>query len=141
MINIKGKKDYQIALESVAMTDIVMNMFIFFFISFSLLYTFNQTRLSKIEVRLPKAQSAVSLEGVEKVILTITKRGEYFVNDDKVKAGDLKAIFKAKLKENPSAAFLLKVDNMTKFDNVVKALDVINELNIKQVSIASIKKE
>ena len=66
------------------MTDIVMNMFIFFFISFSILYTFNPTRVSKVDVKLPKASSAVSLEGSEKTILAITKDGEYLVKGKRV---------------------------------------------------------
>ena len=141
MINIKGTKDYLIALESVAMTDIVMNMFIFFFISFSLIYTYNPTRISKIEIKLPKASSAVALEGSEKVVLDITKAGEYYINSGKVKAAGLKQALEAKQKENPDMSLLLKVDGSSKFNNVVRALDVINELNITRVSVAAAKKE
>lgn len=137
MISIKGKKDYLVALESVAMTDIVLNMFIFFFISFSLLYTFNSGRLSKIEVNLPKASSAVSLEGSEKTVLAITKAGEYFINEEKVKGADLKQNLRSRLEENPSLSVVLKVDGAVKFDHVVRALDVINELDIRKVSVAA----
>ncbi len=141
MIKIKGTKDYLIALESVAMTDIVLNMFIFFFISFSLIYTYNPIRISRIEIKLPKASSAVSLEGSEKVVLDITKAGEYYINSGKVKAAGLRQALEAKQKENPDMSLLLKVDGSSKFNNVVRALDVINELNIQRVSVAAVKKE
>jgi biopolymer transport protein ExbD len=141
MITIKGKKGYLVALESVAMTDIVMNMFIFFFISFSLIYTFNPVKMSKIEVKLPKASTTVALEGSEKVMLTITKDGDYFINEDKVKGSDIKAALEAKLKENNGIGVVLKVDGSAKFNNVVKALDVINELNIQKVSVAAVKND
>lgn len=141
MINIRGKKDYLVALESVAMTDIVMNMFIFFFISFSLIYTLNPTRISKIEVSLPKASSAISLEGSEKTVLAINKNGEYFINDERVEKSDLKKTLKAKKTENPSFSILLKVDRESKFDDVARALDAINELDIQRVSVASVKQE
>lgn len=141
MIKIKPTKDYLVALESVAMTDIVMNMFIFFFISFSLLYTFNTTRLSQLEIKLPKASSAIALEGAERMTLAINRTGEYYINNDKVKYADLKNTLKAKFKENPSFGLLLKVDSLTRFDSVVRALDIINELNIQKVSLASVKKE
>jgi len=141
MINIKGSKDYLIALESVAMTDIVMNMFIFFFISFSLIYTFNPTKILKIDVKLPKASTAVALEGSEKVLLTVTEEGLYFINEEKVKGSDVKAALDARLKENPGLSVVLKVDGSAKFNNVVKALDVINELNIQKVSVAAIKND
>lgn len=141
MIAIKGKKDYLVALESVAMTDIVMNMFIFFFISFSLIYTFNPVKMSKIEVKLPKASTTIALEGSEKVMLTITRDGDYFINEDKVKGSGIKAALEARLKENNGISVVLKVDGSARFDNVVKALDVINELNIQKVSIAAVKND
>lgn len=141
MIKIRGQKDLLVALESVAMTDIVLNMFIFFFISFSLLYTFNTTRLSKVDVKLPKASSAVSLEGSEKTVLMITKDGEFIVNDEKKDIKDLKQYLSQKIKEDPSMNLLLKVDSRTKFSNVVNVLDLINELHIKRVSVAAIKKK
>lgn len=140
MIRIKGKNDYMVALESVAMTDIVLNMFIFFFISFSLLYTFSPSRVSKLDIRLPKASTAVALEGSDKIILVINKHGEYFMDENKVRATDLQSALKSKLKDDPSLSLFLKVDNMAKFDSVVRALDVINELNIQKVSVAAVKK-
>lgn len=141
MIKIKGAKDYLVALESVAMTDIVLNMFIFFFISFSLIYTFNQNKISKIDVKLPKASTAMSLEGSEKTVLTVTKSGEYFINDERIKRDYLKYNLQSKLKSNPDMSIILKVDSSARFDGVVRALDVINELNIQRVSIASVKKD
>lgn len=140
MINIRGKKDYLVALESVAMTDIVMNMFIFFFISFSLIYTFSPVRMSKLEIKLPKASTAVALEGSEKAVLTITRQGEYFVNEEKVKAADLKSVLQRKKEENPEIGLILKVDGSSKFDNVVRALDIVNDLDIQKVSVAAVNK-
>ena len=140
MIKIRQQNNYLVALESVAMTDIVMSMFIFFFISFSILYTFNPARVSKVDVKLPKASSAVSLEGSEKTVLVITKGGEYLINDEKKDAGALKKYLAAKAKDDPSMNLLLKVDSRTKFSNVVNVLDIINELHIERVSVAAIKK-
>ena len=141
MIRIKGQKDYIVALESVAMTDIVLNMFIFFFISFSLIYTFSPIRISKIDVKLPKASSAITLEGRERVVIAVTEAGEFFIDDDKIDQKNLKGVLSRKVKEDPMLGLLLKVDSSTKFDNVAKALDVINELNIQKVSVAAIKKD
>lgn len=141
MVKIKGSRDYLVALESVAMTDIVLNMFIFFFISFSLIYTFNPEKLSKIDVRLPKASTAVSLKGSDRIVLAITKEGQYYIDDEKVGPALLKSEIGRRIKENPSCGIILKVDGTAKFDAVVKALDVVNALNVQKVSIASVKKE
>ena len=141
MITIKGKKDYLVALESVAMTDIVMNMFIFFFISFSLIYTFNPSKMSKIEVRLPKASTAVALEGSERLIFAVTREGRYFINEEEIRGSDIRTALEARLKENAALSVVLKVDGSARFDNVVRALDIINELNIRKISIASIRND
>ncbi|MFC1590627.1 ExbD/TolR family protein [Candidatus Omnitrophota bacterium] len=139
MISIKGSKDYMVALESVAMTDIVMTMFIFFFISFSLLYTFSPQRVSKIEVNLPAASSAVSMKGEGSVILSVTKDGKLYLASEEIKASGLKGRLKGILVKNPHIRVVLKVDRQAAFANVMKALDVINELNIRKVSVAAIK--
>ena len=139
MIKIKGTKNYLVALESVAMTDIVLNMFIFFFISFSLLYTFSATRMSKIEVRLPRASTAVALEGAGRVIITINRQGEYYVDEEKVAGDRLNAELASRVKADPDVGVLLRVDGSSKFESVVRALDVINELDIRKVSVAALE--
>jgi biopolymer transport protein ExbD len=140
MIKISPQKKYLVALESTAMTDIVMNMFIFFFISFSLIYTFNPTRMSKVDIKLPKASSAVSLEGSEKIVISISKEGGFTINDEKKNAAGLKEYLAKRKRDDPSLSLLLKVDSRTKFSNVVSVLDIINELHIERVSVAAIKK-
>ena len=137
MINIKGQKDYLVALESVAMTDIVLNMFIFFFISFSLLYTFNPDRLSRVEVNLPTSKSAATLKGEERTIITLTKEGHVYLGPDLVRINELKSRLKSRIEANEPLVLILKVDKFTRFDNVVKVLDVINDLGIKRLSVAA----
>jgi biopolymer transport protein ExbD len=122
------------------MTDIVLNMFIFFFISFSLIYTFSPSRMSKIDVRMPKASTAVALEGSEKAILTVTRSGEYYLNDEKVRPSSLKARLGDAFRDKAGMGLLLKVDDMARFERVVKALDVTNELGIDKVSVAAVKR-
>jgi biopolymer transport protein ExbD len=139
VIRIKGRQNYLVALESVAMTDIVLNMFIFFFISFSLIYTFNPIKVSKIDVNLPRASSAIALEGSEKAVLAITSKGEYFLDDEPVARPALKTELEKRSGANPGLGVILKVDGAAEFNAVAAALDVINELGIARVSVAAVK--
>jgi biopolymer transport protein ExbD len=139
MIKIKGRQNYLVALESVAMTDIVLNMFIFFFISFSLIYTFSPTKVSKIEVNLPKAPSAVALTGSEKAVLAITAKGRYFIDEEPVEGRALRAELGRRMAARPDLGLLLKVDGAAEFKSVAAALDAINELGISRVSVAAVK--
>jgi len=139
MIKIRPRRSYLVALESVAMTDIVLNMFIFFFISFSLIYTYNPVRISKIDVRLPRASSVVALEGSEKMALVITGDAKFYIDDTEVERSSLSGVMRSRMKENPGIGVILKIDSEAKFENVSAALDVINGLGIEKVSVAAVK--
>lgn len=139
MIRIASTRNYIISLESVAMTDIVLNMFIFFFISFSLIYTFNPDRTSKVEVNLPTSKSIVSMQGEEKTILTLTREGKVYLGADRIDMKSLKGTLKARLAQERSFGLVLRVDRLARFNNVVNVLDVINELGIAHVSVAAVK--
>ena len=78
------------SMESVAITDIIMNMFIFFFITFSFLATFNKSNEGHVDVSLPKATSAVPLVEKKSLSVSLTKDGGLFVNEEAVTLEQLK---------------------------------------------------
>ena len=138
MIAIKGSRDYLVALESVAMTDIVLNMFIFFFISFSLLYTFSQEKTKKVEVTLPSSKSRVSLEGAQTMVLTVARDGALFLDGEPVKPKGLREALGSL--SSGGRSLVLKVDRAARFESVVKVLDVVDELGIRRLSVAAMGK-
>ncbi|MDD5270763.1 MAG: biopolymer transporter ExbD, partial [Candidatus Omnitrophica bacterium] len=89
-MKIRGRKGYLFTLENVAMTDIIMNMFIFFFISFSLLYTFSPQRIQKLDVKLPEADNIVPIEEKNQINISITGDGAIYLDKDKVTSSGLK---------------------------------------------------
>ena len=139
-MKIRGHRPYLVTLESVAMTDIVLNMFIFFFISFSLLYTFDPNRLQRIEVNLPKAASGVSVEQKERFYVTLTEAGKIYVDKDAVNLNDLKSRLSTRFKEDKNLNVIIRVDKKAIFDRVTEVLDAVNQVGIKQISIAVTKK-
>ena len=79
------------------MTDIVMNLFIFFFISFSLLYTFNPEKESKIGVKLPGGAARSEAKQKEPdLVVSITAANEIYIGK--------KRIYPNKLREGLSEA-------------------------------------
>ena len=139
-MKIRIHRSYLSGLESVAMTDIVLNMFIFFFISFSLLYTFDPNRLQRIEVNLPKAASGASLEQKERFYVTLTEEGKIYVEKDGVSLDGLKSRLSARFKEDKNLNVIIRVDKKAIFDRVTEVLDAVNLVGIKQISIAVTKK-
>ncbi|MFA5117237.1 MAG: biopolymer transporter ExbD [Candidatus Omnitrophota bacterium] len=137
-MKISGKRDYAVSLESVAMTDIVLNMFIFFFISFSLLYTFSPQRVKKLEVKLPEAASASSMIIDNKQVnITITNEGVMYLDKNVVTKKELKEKVSVLAARNPELAVILNSDKLVRFQDIVIVLDVLNELGVKNLNIAA----
>ena len=138
-MKISGKRDYMISMESVAMTDIVLNMFIFFFISFSLLYTFNPWK--KLDVKLPKAEHASSIKDTDQINITVTADGPIYLDTELVTTKELKERVYLRYKNNPSVSVILCADKRRPFRDVVSVLDILSGIGITRLNIAAVDRE
>ncbi len=137
-MKIAPHRKYMFSLESVAMTDIVLNMFIFFFISFSLLYTFNPSQAKHIKVNLPSAKHVTSPQGKsETVRISLSSEGPVYLEGDVVTAGELEAQLSARVKAHPTLTVIVEIDRLVPFKNVVRVLDVLNGLGVERLRIAA----
>ncbi len=126
------------SLESVAMTDIVLNMFIFFFISFSLLYTFNPTKAKHIKVNLPKAQHVLDPQkGKGSLTITISSDGPMYLDGELITFKELETKLAAASSDPPSLPVIIQIDRLVPFKSVVRVLDVLSGLNITNLRIAA----
>jgi biopolymer transport protein ExbD len=140
-MKISGRKDYMASLESVAMTDIVLNMFIFFFISFSLLYTFNPYRIQKLEVKLPQAANTTPIKDTAQVDITITNEGLMYLDKELVTRKELKDKVKIIYKNNPKISIMLRSDRLARFKDIVYVLDTLTEVGVKNLNIVAITEQ
>ena len=138
-MKISGQRNYLLSLESVAMTDIVLNMFIFFFISFSLLYTFNPNKVQKLDIKLPKASNVSTIENLSQMDITLTNENIMYVGQDMVNARELREKILVKQRENPQLIVILRADRLVSFKKIVEVLDVLTELGITNLNIAAVR--
>ncbi len=138
-MKISGKRDYMISMESVAMTDIVLNMFIFFFISFSLLYTFSPWK--KLDVKLPKAEHASTIKDKEQINIIISADGPVYLDKELVTMKELKEKVSLRYKTNPDISVLLCSDKRRSFKDVVSVLDILSGIGITRLNIAAVEQE
>ncbi|MFH1692188.1 MAG: biopolymer transporter ExbD [Candidatus Omnitrophota bacterium] len=137
-MKIEPNRSYMFSLESVAMTDIVLNMFIFFFISFSLLYTFNPTKAKHIKVNLPKAKNvSVSQKASSSVTITLSSDGPMYLDGKVVTFKELEAQLDGVSKSVEPVSVIVQIDRLVPFKNVVRVLDVLNGLDITNLRIAA----
>ena len=121
--------------ESIALTDMIMNLFIFFFVSFSLLYTFNPERASRLEVKLPKASTGkVSPESM--VTVTVTKDGGHFLGESRVSEDKLGSELKNLVKRQPGVSIMIRADESSPCRALVSVFDACRAAGIARTSFA-----
>lgn len=126
-----------LSLESVAMTDIVMNLFIFFFISFSLLYTFSPTKESRIEVKLPDASAReAALKEGEPLVVSVTSGNEIYIEKKLVLSSALKKEFSSRQAQAKNAGVIVRSDKSASVDTLVKVLDVAKQIGAQKLGVA-----
>ena len=135
-MKIKPHRDAVLTLESVAITDIIMNLFIFFFTAFSLIYTFNPARESRIVVKLPQADIKAPVDQKEPIVVTINSRNEIFLNSKLRSLRDLKNELQSLMGFNRDRPVVVKADKSVVFDRVVQVLDVAKNAGVDRLGIA-----
>lgn len=135
-MKIKTHRESVASLESIAITDIIMNMFIFFFTSFSLVYTFNPTRESRIVVKLPQADVRTPVDQKEPIVVIINNRNEIFLNNKPKNLGDLRKELQSLVAPNKMTPVIVRADKNVVFDRVVQVLDVAKNSGVERLGIA-----
>jgi len=137
-MKIAPSRNYLKSLETVAITDIVLNMFIFFFISFSLLYTFNPTKTKQIKVNLPRARHVTGPQkNAKAATITLSSEGPVYLDGSVVTLKELESRLEEKVKDEPMFSVVIRIDRLVAFKNVVRVLDVLNGLGIERLRIAA----
>ena len=122
------------------MTDIVLNMFIFFFISFSLLYTFSPDRLAKVPVKPPKVTTKFASTITDKpLMVTIDHTGVLYVGEQPVTMDTLSSAVRQALHSKGRTAVLLRADRLVPIKDVVRAMEVAKQSGATDVGIAVIQ--
>ena len=135
-MKIKARREFRVTLESLAFTDIILNIFIFFFTAFSLLYTFNPMRESKIIVKLPQADIKTPPDQKQPIIVNINSRNEVFLSNKLTTLTGLKKELEALIAFNKERPIIVRADKSVVFDRVVQVLDVANKSGVERLGIA-----
>jgi biopolymer transport protein ExbD len=136
MIKVKTKRDFILTLESIALTDIILNIFIFFFTAFSLVYTFNPARESRVIVKLPQADIKAPVDQKEPIVVTINSRNEIFLNNKTRTLRDLKTELQSLMASNRNRPVIVRADKSVVFDRVVQVLDAAKNAGVDRLGIA-----
>jgi len=135
-MKIKTNRDSVLSLESFALTDIILNIFIFFFTAFSLVYTFNPARESRIMIKLPQADIKTPIEEKEPIVININNRNEVFLGNKQKTLRDLKKELQSIIAFNKMRPVIVRADKDVVFNRVVQVLDVAKNAGVERLGIA-----
>ncbi|MBI4395275.1 MAG: biopolymer transporter ExbD [Candidatus Omnitrophica bacterium] len=128
-----------VALETIAFADIVINLFVFFFISFGLFATFDSAQKGAFPIELPKTTYTTNKKTAGPLIVTIDRRGFLYVGKQAVQASQLKKVLSRELSSRKEKKILVRADRTISLERFVSVLDIIRSTKASAISIETEK--
>ena len=125
------KKRSDLLIDLTPMIDVVFLMLIFFMVSTSF------TVSNSIKLELPQSKAQAANKQAEQVTVSIAPDGQLYVQDELVKDGDLRRRILNVSKGDPNMRVVLRADAEAKHKRVVYVLDIVRELGMGKVGIAT----
>ncbi len=133
----KQEKEVSPNLETLALTDMVLNLFIFFFITFSFLATFHKLSETQISVNLPQAASTRKPLEPEGLTVVLTKEGGLFLGQEPVTLEQLQEHFRQTAAQKAPTRLILRADQEVPHGRVVRVMDLAKGSGIQRLAIAT----
>jgi biopolymer transport protein ExbD len=125
------------SMESVALTDIIMNLFIFFFISFSFLATFHKTNEGEVEVNLPKATTSAPPLEKKSMVVSLAKEGGLFLDNTPLTLEQLRTHFQAEKTRGADLTLVVRADKEVPHGRVVEVMDIARSEGLTHLAIGT----
>jgi biopolymer transport protein ExbD len=116
-------------------TDVILVLLVIFMITAPLI---SQTH---IQVKLPEVGSTRPMENASRIEVTVTELGMIYLDKDLVTEQSLKDKVGKIHKNNPNVSVVLRADKSVKFRYIVKVLDILTELGVKNLNISAVAQE
>ena len=133
-MNFHGKNiEEDVNINLTPLIDVVFLLLIFFMVS----TTFDTT--SQLKIRLPEASRSQVVQPPQKVSLLIDAKGNFFVNSRELtnrKSATLKAALERSMPDG-KLPIVIQSDAASPVQSLVTAMDVVGQLGLPQVSIAT----
>ncbi len=122
-----------VTVDITPLVDVVFLMLIFFMVSTSFKVA------SSLKLELPASHSQEQLHETREVVISIDAAGRYYVGDEPVSDANLRKRILNATKGDPNMRVVLRADAEARHKRVVRALDVLRQLGMGKVSIATVR--
>lgn len=115
------------------MIDVVFLLLIFFIVASSL-------NVKEVETNINLAETGVENEQRNaEIVIAITEKGKMYIDEKEVPVNKLEGFLKMRLKNN-NANISIYADKKVAFQEVVKVMDIVKKLKVKNLSFVLHKK-
>jgi biopolymer transport protein ExbD len=125
------------SMESVALTDIIMNLFIFFFITFSFMATFQKTNEGQVAVNLPKATASAPPVEKKSLLVSLAKEGGLFLDNTPLTLEQLRMHFQAQKTQGADLTLVIRADQEVPHGRVVEVMDMARTAGLNHLAIGT----
>ncbi len=130
MVRFERKHKVDPAFNYASLTDIVLQLLIFFLLSSSFVVT------SGIKVQLPKAQTGES-QTDKQTVVTLTNAGKLYLNTEEITTGTLGQKLIALLDKNPNQLIIVKADKDVSLQSTIEIVDIAKGVGAQRFMLAT----
>lgn len=123
------------AWDTIAFADIVVNLFVFFFITFGLYATFDAARKGTFPIELPRTITAPLSKPHLPLTVTINRDGTIRVGSQKILLSELKTTADRELSLKKEKSVLVRADRLIPLERFVSVLEVVRQTRARSVAI------
>jgi biopolymer transport protein ExbD len=130
---VSDERDIISEINIIPLVDISLVLLIIFMV------TANYVMTTFIKVDVPKAEYAKTGEFSKVFNITIARDGTFYLLDKPVKLNELKSRLSGLSHNNPDPEIILNADKNVNFKSVVSVIDLLSDLNINKINIATVQ--
>ncbi|MFH1369373.1 MAG: biopolymer transporter ExbD [Elusimicrobiota bacterium] len=134
-MKISVTREHMGAFESIAITDIIMNLFIFFFVSFSLIYSLDYAKENRINIKLPKGGGVAAQNRQPPLTVTVTKYKEIYLGDNLIPQEKLEQAVRSAVGAKQDKTVYLRADDTLNYGFVIGILSKLHGSGAKVLAL------
>ncbi len=119
--------------EIVPMVDVMT-----FLIAFFMLFTTFRSNPAGLNVRLPKAATAVPQDAT-RIVVSIDRSGEVYLNNRKTTVAKLRMDIAQHVKADPDETVIIRADSVTRYSRLVEVMDAVRLAGAARLALAADK--
>ena len=121
--------------DTIAFADIVVNLFVFFFITFGLYATFDAAQKGTLPIELPHAVTTPLTKSNLPLRIMIKRDGTIQAGSQKILLSELEATINRELSLRKEKSVLVRADRLIPLERFVSVLEVVRTTKARSVAI------